>query len=64
MQRNVMNIIGSMEKQGIRDGYEMRAKDFLAVDEISRSKYELISNSFVFGYAQSMKAAKKEMKAV
>ena len=41
------------------------ALDILGVNEIlenSRDSWNLVYNSFVFGYAQGMKAAKKEIK--
>lgn len=42
--------------------YDMRVRDVLDIKENSNDPFELICNSFRFGYTQGAKAAKAEMR--
>lgn len=61
-----INVKKTIEKTigEINPYYDMAYRDIFALDEMSEGRIDLIGNSFRFGYAQGMKAARAEMKGV
>lgn len=60
MKRNVVKIIEDCRKSGrITARYDMRVADVIRIREFCHDDYELITRSFIFGYAQGYKAALK-----
>lgn len=54
--RDTMNVIEEFRKSGkIVNRYDMKASDALAIREACKDDYELITRSFMFGYAQGYK---------
>lgn len=49
-------------KEKINPLYDMMFSDGIAIEEISKSSWDLLHNGFKFGYMQGRKAAIKEMK--
>ena len=63
MKRNVMKIIEKCRMSGkIIERYDMKVSDAITIQACCSNNYELITRSFVFGYAQGYKAAMAEMK--
>lgn len=61
MARETMKAIqGTVGK--ISQYYDMNVKNMQDIHRASHDDYDLIINSFRFGYAQGMKAARAEMK--
>ena len=61
MIKNVTRIIEkSIGKIDVR--YDMCISDIEAIEKMSYSKYDFITNGFRFGYMQGLKADRAEMK--
>ena len=61
MITNTMKVIEETHGR-INPRYDMCHQNILDIANHKSNKYEAIVDSFVFGYAQGMKAAKAEMK--
>ena len=63
--KKVTNTRVTIEKamDAINDRYDLRVSDANDIREMSSGSFDMICNSFIFGYAQGFKAAKAEMKA-
>lgn len=59
--QNVMQLIEET-KRSIDVKYDMSIDHIKDIKEQSNNFFDLISNGFIFGYAQGMKAAKANMK--
>ncbi|MBQ3021910.1 MAG: hypothetical protein IJD91_01100 [Clostridia bacterium] len=63
MKRNVIKIIEECRKSGrITARYDMKVADAMSIKEFCHDDYELITRSFIFGYAQGYKAALNSQK--
>ena len=61
MKNNVMKTIEEFRKSGkITDRYDMKVSDVVTMKECCNNDYELITRSFVFGFAQGYKSAMAE----
>ena len=59
--RDTMGVIEKFRRTGkIVNRYDMKASDAQAIREACNDEYELISRSFVFGYAQGYKCCLAE----
>lgn len=58
MERSIINEINKTVGK-INPIYDMEARDFEEIKKHSKNTYDLIYNSFRFGYSQGMKAAKE-----
>lgn len=63
MERNVEKIIAETRKR-LNPRYDITAHDMICVKESSNDFFDLISNSFLLGYAHGMKAARKELERI
>lgn len=61
--KNTMELIKRAE-QCENNRYTIRFNNVCDIRKASSGEYDLISNSFYFGYMQGMKAAKAEMRKV
>ena len=63
MEHNITKITEEFRKSGkITDRYDMKVSDIMTIRECCHNDYELITRSFVFGFAQGFKAAMAEKK--
>lgn len=63
MKRDVMRTINEFRSSGkITDRYDMKVSDIMTIRECCHNDYELITRSFVFGFAQGYKTAMAERK--
>ena len=63
MKRNVTKIIEECRKSGrLFERYDLSIADILSIKELCNNDYDLITKSFVFGYAQGYKAAISKIK--
>lgn len=61
MKRNIKKIVEEFRKSGkITERYDMKVSDIMTIREWCRNDYELITRSFIFGYAQGYKSALKD----
>ena len=51
------------EKGNINSRYDLCLKNAVDIEKASETTYEMIANSFRFGYMQGMKAAQAERRA-
>ena len=63
MERNLEKIISETRKN-LNPRYDITVHDMTCIKESSNEFFDLISNSFLFGYAQGTKAARKELERV
>lgn len=59
--KNTMKLINDSVGK-ISNNYDIAAQNIQDIADASNNKWDLITNSFRFGYIQGMKAAKAEMK--
>ena len=59
-ERNIMKIIKNTKK---RKGYDMYLHEACLLLDNANSNINAVCNSFTFGYAQGMKAARAEIKS-
>lgn len=63
MKSDVMRIIEEFRKSGkITDRYDMKASDIMTIRECCHNDYELITQPFIYGFAQGYKTAMAEKK--
>lgn len=59
MVKNTMNLINKCHNV-LNVKYDMTCRNMEDISNHSKNKFDLITNSFYFGYMQGMKATKKE----
>lgn len=63
MRRDTLKVIEKFRASGkITNRYDMTAADATKIRQSCKDDYELITRSFVFGYAQGYKCCASELK--
>lgn len=63
MKKDIKKMVEEFRKSGkITERYDMKVSDIMTIREWCRNDYELITRSFIFGYAQGYKKALNKRK--